>query len=110
MWGKNDIIGKIKGNIPAKDKWKLTTIIPLMLIVGFNNCLPILNLSKIMEHIYITENTIHQFAIGYMINPSLHFNKVFREKVQKCLGCSFPIKKMKTIKNCLMKKNNYTKF
>ena len=42
-----------------------------------------------------------------MINPSLHLNKGFREKVQKYLGCSFSIKTMKTIKNCLMKNNTY---
>ena len=58
-----------------------------------------------MVHIYTTGKTIHQFAIGYMINPSLQFNKIFKTQVEKCLGYYFSIRKMKTIKNCLMKKN-----
>ena len=54
---------------PAKDKWEIPAIISLILIVGVNYCLPILNLSKIMVHIYTTGKTINQFSIGYMINP-----------------------------------------
>ena len=42
-----------------------------------------------------------------MINPSLNFNKVFIEQVQKFLSCSFSIRTITTIKNCLMKKNKY---
>ena len=78
MWGENDRIGKRKQTITAKDKWELPAVIPLMPIVGVNNCLPLLYLSKIMVHIYSTENTIRQFAIGYMTNPSLNINKIFR--------------------------------
>ena len=60
-----------------------------------------------MVHIYTTEKTIHQFAIGYMIEPSLYFNNIFKTKVEKCLGCYFSIRKMKTIKKNLMKNNTY---
>ena len=49
---------------PEKYKWDLPSVIPLMPIVGVNYCLPILHLYKIMVHIYTTEKTIHQFAIG----------------------------------------------
>ena len=90
---------------PAKYKWELPAVIPLMPIVGVNNSLPILYMSKIMVHIYSTENTIHQFAIGYMINPSLNINNVFRTKVQKCLGFSFSIETMKTIRYFMLKKS-----
>ena len=69
-----------------------------MPILGVNNCLPILHMSKIMVHIYTTENNFDQFAIGYMINPSLHINRVFIEQVQKCLGCTFSIETKKTIR------------
>ena len=58
-----------------------------------------------MVHIYTTGKTIHQFEIGYMINPSLKFNKIFRTQVEKGLGYSFYIRRMKNIKNFLMKKN-----
>ena len=91
--------------MPAKYKWELPDIIPLMSIVGFNHCLPILHLSKIIVHINSTEKTIHKFVIGYMINPSLHINRIFREQVEKFLDCSFSIKTMKTIRDCLMNKN-----
>ena len=58
-----------------------------------------------MVIIYTTENTIHKSAIDCMNNPSLHFNKISRTQVEKCLGCSFSNLTMKTIKNCRLKKN-----
>ena len=76
-----------------------------MTIVGVNNSLPILHPSKIMVHIYTTGKTIHKFSTGYMINPSLHFNKMFKTQVEKCLGCSFSIRKIPTINFFLIKKN-----
>ena len=68
-----------------------------MTIVGVNNRLTILHLSKIMVHIYNTGKTIHPFSICYMINPSLKFNKIFKTQVEKCLGYYFSISKMKTM-------------
>ena len=67
--GKYDIIGKREQETPAKDKWEITAVIQLMPIVGVNYCLPILNMSKRMVHIYTTGKTMNQFEIGYMINP-----------------------------------------
>ena len=90
---------------PAKYKWELPDVITLMPIVGVNNCLPILNLSKITVHICTTEKTINHFAIGYMINPSIHINRKFREQAKKCLGCYFSTKTMKTVRDYLPKKN-----
>ena len=58
-----------------------------------------------MVHIYTRGKTINQFSIGYMINPSLKFNNSFITQVEKCLGCYFPIKAMKTIKHFLIKNN-----
>ena len=58
-----------------------------------------------MVHIYTTKKTIHQFAIGYIINPTIHINRVFIEQVKNILGFYFHINTIKTIKNCLMKKN-----
>ena len=55
-------------------------------------------MSKIMVHIYTKGKTVHQFSIGYMINPSLNFNKIFKTQVEIFLGCYFSIRKMKTIK------------
>ena len=40
-----------------------------------------------------------------MINPSLIFNKLFREKLEKLLSATFHEKKTETIKYCLRNKN-----
>ena len=60
-----------------------------MPLVGVNHRQPILHMSKIMVHCYSIDESINQFAIGYMINPPLQFNKVFREKVERCLSATF---------------------
>ena len=82
--GKNNIIGK---KVPVKDKWETPAIITLMPIVGVNNCQPILYTSKRMVHCYTTDETMNQFAIGYIINPSLKFNNVFITQAEKLLKC-----------------------
>ena len=43
--------------------------------------------------------------MGYMINPSLHFNKLFREQTERCLSATFNEKTMETMKGCMKKKN-----
>ena len=48
-----------------------------MTIAGVNHRLPILHPYQIMVNIYTKGKTIHKFAIGYMNNPSLKFNKIF---------------------------------
>ena len=42
-----------------------------------------------MAHCYSMDESMNQFAICYMINPSLNFNKVFREQVEICLSATF---------------------
>ena len=76
-----------------------------MPLVGVNYCQPILHVSKIMVHCYYTDETIDKFAIGYMINPSLNRNKVFRVQVEKCLSISFDSMTMENIRYCLKNKN-----
>ena len=69
-----------------------------MILVGVNNRQLILNMYKIMVQCYSIDETINQFAIGYMIKPSLNCNKVFRVQVEKCLSVSFDSRKMETIR------------
>ena len=102
---KNDIIGKNKIKIPAKYKWEPPVVIPLMPIVGVNHRLLLLRMSKITVNIYTIDKTVHQFAIGYMINTSLHIDKMFKTQVEKGLGCYISIETMQSIKTCLMRKN-----
>ena len=53
-----------------------------MPLVGVNNSQYILHVSKRMVRCYSTDESIDQFSIGYIINPSLNYNKVFREQVE----------------------------
>ena len=48
---------------------------------------------------------MNQFLIDYMINPSLNFNKVFREKVENFLSSTFHERKMETIRDCVRNNN-----
>ena len=82
MRGVNDRIGKGKEKILVKDKWETFNVIPLIPLVVVHHRQPILNISKIMVHCYSTDKIINQFAIGYMINPSLNHDKVFIEQVE----------------------------
>ena len=54
-------------------------VIPLFSLIRVNHRKPLINMSKRMVCIYATDEQINQFAIGYVINPSLHVNKVFIE-------------------------------
>ena len=84
---------------PANDRWELPAFIPLMPIVGVNHRLPILYMSKIMVHIYTTDKTVHQFSIDYMINPSLHINKMIKTQVENSWVVIFLLKQCKLLKN-----------
>ena len=62
-------------------------------------------MSKITVHCYYTDESIHQFSVGYMINPSLNCNKLFIVQLEKYKSVSFASRTMETIRYC-MKKNN----
>ena len=59
----------------SKDKCETLDVIPLMSLLGVNHRQPILHMYKIMVNYYSTQKSINQFAIGYMINPSLNCDK-----------------------------------
>ena len=67
--------------VPVKDEWETHAIIPVMKIVGVNHCVHILHMYRRMFHYYTTDETINQIAIGFIINPSLKFNNVFRIQI-----------------------------
>ena len=71
-----------EGLHPGEDEWEARSVIPLMPLVEVNHCQPILHMSKIIFHCYYTDESINQFEFGYMINPQLKCNKVFRLKVE----------------------------
>ena len=47
-------------------------------ILWVNHCLSILHTSKNFIYLHNTEERINEFTIGYMVNPTLHVNKVFK--------------------------------
>ena len=62
-------------------------------------------MSKRMLHIYCPDYCTNKFAIGYMVNPKIHVNKVFIETIDKCLNAKFHEKTMENIRDDLKKKN-----
>ena len=66
------------GIIEIKYRKEKIDVILLLLLVGVNHFQPFIHMSRIMVYINTTDEKINQFEIGYMINPSLHINKVFR--------------------------------
>ena len=53
----------------------------LLPLLGVNNYLRILNMYNNFVCFHNKEECINEFSIGYMVNPALHVNKVFKEKV-----------------------------
>ena len=62
-------------------------VIPLLPLLGVNHRQPLLNMSKRLVYLYTTDEHINQFEIGYIINPTLHDNKVFRKKLKMLKRC-----------------------
>ena len=61
-------------------------------------------MSKRMVYLYATDEQIKQFSIGYMINPSLHINKVFRYIFLKRLKTTFNENTMENIRYVMKNK------
>ena len=64
---KQNVIKYVKGiverkkNLACKDKWETLDVIPFILLIGVNNCQPVLHMSKRMVRCYYTDETINQF-------------------------------------------------
>ena len=74
-------------------------------LLGANHRLPLLHMAKIFIHLPEKNERINEFAIGYMINPILHANKAFKDKVLKCMNNRFGNVTQPFIKNVMKKKN-----
>ena len=48
---------------------------------------------------------MNQFEIGYMINTSLHVNKMFREQMEELLGAPFYENTMENVRDIMIKKD-----
>ena len=76
-------------------------------MLGANHGQFLLHMSRILVYTYTTEKLISQFAIGYMVNPTIHVNKVFREQVEKFLRSTFHQNIMEGIKSVTIKNYIY---
>ena len=103
MRGKDDRIGEKT----SKDRWEKIDVISLLQLLGVNNCQPLLHMSKIQVYLYTTYKRVKNISIGYMINPTLHINKVFREQVEIFLRSTIHQNTMESIINGMINKDAY---
>ena len=63
-------------------------------MLGTNHCLTLSRTAK--SYIWLEEKNqrINELSIGYMMNPNLSMNKVFREQVTLCMKTTFSLSTM----------------
>ena len=61
---------------------------------------------KIRVYLYATDAKINPFAVGNMINPLLHVNKVFSEQLENFLRATFQSNTMEIIRDVMINKDN----
>ena len=88
---------------PSKYKWEYCDAIPLLILLGVNNRLPLLHISKIFVYIDSIEKRMNKFEIVYMVKPKLNVNKAFREQVDKFLKETCRPSNMSGIRNVIKK-------
>ena len=75
--------------IETKYKWNKLNLIDIQYVLRTNHCLPLSHMDKSYIWPEETNQRINEFSIGYMMNPNLYKNKVFREQVRVCLKTTF---------------------
>ena len=82
-------VGKNKKIKNKEDIWNYCHHVPMLPLLGDNHRLPLFHMAK--KTIWLEEagKFINEFEIGYMINPSLHVNKSFRDQVGKFINTTF---------------------
>ena len=79
-------VGKKSKKNKNKDRWSYCHHVPMLPLFGNNRRLPLLHMAECFISLEETKKRIIEFEIGYMINPSLHVNKYFRDQVEKCMN------------------------
>ena len=69
----------INKTIETKEKWNQINVLSMESILGANFRMPLLHMSKRKKWIEEKNQRINEFSFGYMFNPNLYTNKVFRE-------------------------------
>ena len=73
----------------SKDKWNYCHHFPILPLLGVIHLLPLLHISKSFVYLHKTKELIVKFEIAYMVNPILHVDKSFKEKVEKYMNDMF---------------------
>ena len=95
----------INKKIEAKDKWNQINVLSRESVLGANCHMPLLHMSNRKFWIEETNQRINEFSFGYMLNPVLHTNKVFRDQVKACLNNTFGADTNKHMNKKLMKRD-----
>ena len=98
-------MGNENNEILTKEIWETIDAIHLLLLIGVNYCQTLIHMYRILVDLYPTEKQINQFSVGYIINPLLHVNEVFREKVENVLIATFHENTMENIRYVMRKKD-----
>ena len=72
----------INKTIEKKDKWNQINVFSMESVFGGNWRMQLLHISKSYLWIEETNQRINEFSFGYMFNPTLYTNKVFREQLK----------------------------
>ena len=67
-------LGKENNKIPSKDKCEYCEVIPVLTLLGVYHHLPLLHMTKTFVYMNSREKCMNQFAMGYMVNPTLYVN------------------------------------
>ena len=78
---------------------------PMQSLLGGNHRQPLLHMAKSLIWVEEIKQRIHEFSIGYMINPTLNINKAFKEQVTKFIKTTFGAITQPYIRNVLSKNN-----
>ena len=76
---------------------------PMLPLLGVDHRLQLLYMAKRFIWLEETGERIHEFEIVYIIHPSLHINKAFRDQVGKCMNTTFGELTQPFIKTTLFK-------
>ena len=96
-----------KENIKIKPKHLFCDInlISMLSFLGANNRLPLFHMTKSLVYIQEIDQHINQFSIGYMINPRLNTNGIFKDQVNICMMKTFNVTEQKHITKILTQEN-----
>ena len=74
-------------------------------LLGNNQRVPLSHMAKSYILCDETNELIHEFSIGYMMNPNLSINKAFKEQVKICMKTAFGTMTQQNISKILSKIN-----